>query len=110
MNQRLEGHAVSDASAVGMSSTNSTEKTCRCINKDFCGNLLPFVYPHMIEALHLKTIEIRVSFIPVQARKNWLKVGIDKLIPFSTLFVIPLSRFLPDKRNIAVAFHIKMLP
>ena len=110
MNQRLEGHAVSDASAVGMSSTNSTEKTCRCINKDFCGNLLPFVYPHMIEARHLKTIEIRVSFIPVQARKNWLKFGIDKLIPFSTLFVIPLSRFLPDKRNIAVAFHIKMLP
>ena len=28
MNQRLERDAVSDASAVGMSSSNSTEKTC----------------------------------------------------------------------------------
>ena len=70
---------------------------CACMNKDFCENLLPFLYPYMIEALRLKTVEIRVSFIPIQARKKWLNVVIDKLIPFSVLFVITLNRSIPDK-------------
>lgn len=68
-----------------------------CMNKDFCENLLRFLYPYMIDALRLKAVEIRVSFIPIQARKNCLKVGIDKLIPFSVLLVITLNRFMPDK-------------
>ena len=41
------------------------------MNKDFCENLLRFLYPYMIDALRLKTVEIRVSFIPIQARKNF---------------------------------------